>query len=109
MPPDCVINMCKPASDIDLMGKDFNCENKGYFPSSIKIVRQKSQSVQRRLQKHKPTGIWEVLSEGISYYDTVENFFEFYCEWLYFMSTVDYTDIGTVNNFFFFYGTSHRR
>lgn len=47
-------------------------------------------------------GIWKVLSEGVSYYDIVENFFEFYCEWLYFMLIVDYIDIGIVNIFFFF-------
>lgn len=35
--------MCKPASDIDLMGKDFNCENKGYgifLPASKAFVRK---------------------------------------------------------------------
>lgn len=31
--------MCKLVSDIDLMGKDFNCENKGYFFFSIKSIR----------------------------------------------------------------------
>lgn len=33
--------MCKPASDIDLMGKDFNCENKDIFlPASKVFVRR---------------------------------------------------------------------
>lgn len=80
-----------------------------FLPASKLFVRRASLCRGDYRNTYKPTGIWEVLSEGISYYDTVENFFEFYCEWLYFMSTVDYTDIGTVNNSFFFYGTSHRR